>query len=186
MAFQDILDRIIKQAKEEAEQISLNAKQEAESAKLALKAEGEAERKKMSDLTDQKITRALKKAEYLANMEGKNQVLNKKSELINTVLDQVIDKIASIPAKEYEQLLSEILKGIDETEGIIYPALKKENSTKGAVKLAGKNFKMGDSREIKGGFILETKLADLDYSFENLVKKNMIKELEEIIIKEIF
>ncbi|HPO05799.1 MAG TPA: hypothetical protein PLQ36_01680, partial [Candidatus Gracilibacteria bacterium] len=91
--------------------------------------------------------------------------------LITSILEAVSQKLARLPVKEYEQLLAKIFLQLNWEKATIYPAIGKVHSTKGAIKLSKKNFKLGEILEINGGFILEDELGRRhDYSFETLVK----------------
>jgi vacuolar-type H+-ATPase subunit E/Vma4 len=186
MSIQDILDKILSSAKITAQEIVTEARISAEKLREEVLLSGEKEREALSLLTDEKIKKAMKKSEYLAHMEAKNTLLTVKSNFIESVLSGIVEKFSTLPAKEYEQKMTQLMNMIPETEGTIYPAMGKENSTKGAIKLAFKNFKLGEARKFSGGFVLETPQADYDYSFETLIKDTLRKEIEESVLSSIF
>ena len=186
MSVQDIIAKIMTQAEAEAATIKSAAEKEAKQLSSDLAKQGEEERATLGASTEEKIEKAAARAESLANMEGRNQVLQKKRDILEAVLAEVIQKLSSIPAKEYEQLLAELMKGIDLNEGTVYPAKGKENSTKGAIKIAGKGFKVGESKDFSGGFVLESGVSDVDMRFETLVLNNYRKDLEAKISTELF
>ena len=184
---EDILKQIIEKAQMEAKRIDEEAQKKAEEERSSILSLGEERRKKLFDDVERKTERVIKKAKVLAHKEGKNQILIKKHQIIDEILDKIVTALASMPAKDYEQFLSKMLTHVNLEEGILYPSKGKENSTKGAVKIAEKRFlKIGESRNIQGGFIVESKFADLDFSFETMVKKIYKNDLEEIIVRELF
>lgn len=186
MSFQDILDKVLLQAKGEAEQILLQARVKAEALRQTLQEKGEADRAALDEAYEEKLNRAKKKSEYLAHLEGRNRVLEKKKQIIDFILKEVVKKLSEMPAKQYEQILADLMKKIHISDGVIRPADGKGNSTKGAIKISGKTFKMGEPVEIQGGFLLESELADFDYSFETIVFKTYKSQLEDIIVQKIF
>jgi vacuolar-type H+-ATPase subunit E/Vma4 len=186
MAFQDILDKILIQAKEKAQSLRDDFQLEKQAIKEEYSKKSDKDLLEIDKNTDLKIAKALKKAKYLAKTEGKNMILAKKSKIINEILKGIIERVSMMPAKDYEQFLAHLMSQIKETEGLCYPAQGKENSTKGAIKLAGKSFKLGPSKDFLGGFYLETDICDLDYSLETLIYNVYRKELEEKIISPLF
>ena len=186
MSLQDILVKILSQAKETAEGIIKEAKTQVELEIIALQNQGVKDQKCEEEKTDKKIQKALQKAESLARMEGRNQVLAKKQESIDLILALVLKSLATLPAKEYEQLLAGMMQSLPQTTGIIHPAVGKENSTKGAIKLAKKEFQVEESKKIEGGFILLSEDADIDFSFETLIYQDLRLELEKYIATQLF
>ncbi len=186
MSIQDILEKILTNAKNERDTILRKAKEEAEILKKEILSNGMKKVAELEEKTDDKISKTIKKSEYLAHMKGKNSLLEDKKTIIEDILSIIVEKLSSMPAKEYEQFLAKMMREISIEEGIIYPAKGKENSTKGAVKLNGKKFQIGESKDIAGGFIVDSEFSNFDFSFETLVRKTYRKNLEEIIISTIF
>ncbi len=186
MSIQSILDKILATANNEASLIRNRAEQDAvlNYDRVVKKSE-----EKIVDLNkevDTKIVKAVLKSKYLAEVSGKDQVLKRKNVIIEDILTTVLHELSAIPAKEYEQFLSKLMAQVYVKDGVVYPAVWKENSTKGAVKISGKNFKISDSQDIIGGFIVKSDIADFDFSFETIVNKTFRKDIEEMIVSEIF
>jgi len=131
----------------------------------------------------QKSNQAVQKAKNLAHKKGNEEILSLKNQILDQVLSEMLKSLANCPAKDYAQNLSRLMAGIPLTEGLIHPAQGKEHSTKEAIKIAGKNFQLGESRNLQGGFILETSQIDYDFSFENLILSVYRPYLTEFIIK---
>jgi V/A-type H+/Na+-transporting ATPase subunit E len=186
MSLQDILAKIIMKAEQEASSIYAQGEKEAETLEKNLNKEIDKECEMLEKKTLSKIDSAGKKSESLAHMQGKRFVLKKKQEILEEALKAIVKSVSSIPAKEYEQLLTQLMESIDTHEGTIFPAEGKENSTKGAIKIAKKSFKVGPSKGFQGGFILESDSADYDMRFETLVHKVFKQELQSYINQQLF
>jgi V/A-type H+/Na+-transporting ATPase subunit E len=186
MSLQDILNKIKIQAQRESEQIRTDSDQALKKVHDEYEKE---EKQALIDLETQvekKISGAKRKSESLAHMYGKRMVLEKKQAIIDNMLGKILSQISSIPAKDYEQVLVQLMSSIDITEGVIIPAQGKENSTKGAIKLSKKNFKVGDSGDFRGGFILKSDTADYDMRFETLVYKTFKEKFTQEIRQQLF
>lgn len=186
MTVTNIIEKILQNAQVKAGQVAKDTQQDIELLKVEIQEEYQAKKEKLEKSTSEKIARATKKARVLAQMEGRNKLLAKKREIIEEVLQETLRKLSSLSAKDYEQLLAQMMKGIAFEDGTVYPAEGKENSTKGAVKLAGKSFKVGASKKIAGGFLFESEIADVDASFETLIYSVLKADLEHKIVTHIF
>lgn len=186
MSLQDILAKIIVKAEQEASKVRAQGEKEAQILENNLDQETSVLCETLEKNTLTKIESASKKSESLANMQGKRLLLKKKQEILEEVLEEIVKNVASIPAKEYEQVISQLMTKIDIEEGTIFPAKGKENSTKGAIKISKKSFKMGNPGDFQGGFILESPGADYDMTFETLVHKVLKQELHSYINQQLF
>ena len=182
MSLQDIISKILAEAEKEAKKIHDEAMEKVSLIKKESLEMQENTKLEIEKNVDKKIEKALKKSESLANMNGRMDVLKRKQELVDTTLKILVEKLSSLPAKEYEQILSKLMLKIDLDSATILPATGKENSTKGAIKIANKNFNVGDSQDIQGGFYVVSDVVDMDFSFETIVYKNLKKDLEEKIV----
>lgn len=186
MTVNNIIEKILQNAQLKAEQVEKDSQHDIDQMKVEIFEEYTARKEKLEKTTTDKIARAVKKARVLAQMEGRNKLLAKKREIIEEVFQETLRKLSSLSAKDYEQLLAQMMKGIQLEEGTVYPSEGKENSTKGAIKLAGKSFKVGASKKIAGGFLFESETADVDASFETLIYNVLKNDLEHKIATQIF
>ena len=186
MSIQDIISKIIKKAEEEADIIINNAKKEAEN--VAKKIDQSAAEKREQLLADVAIKseKAIKKSKYLGDIEGKNDLLRKKREFIENILDKVLKKLAELDEVNYKKLLLSIIKKLQVKEGTVYPAKNKTEMIKKVLKNFDETLQFGEPRDITGGFIIETSQVNFDFSWENVVKKIFRKDLETIIVSELF
>ncbi|MBU1992875.1 MAG: V-type ATP synthase subunit E [Patescibacteria group bacterium] len=187
MALQDILEKIKKEAG-----VSLKKLEDEHRAK-AKKLEEEYERKKKAAAEDMELKvkknteKIREKAEILAKMEAKNELLKEKRKVINTVFEEAIEAISK--SSHYEDILAGLLKKCD-LEGDnaeVVPAKGKENETKKALSASGKSYKIAEhATHIKGGFILKGGKMEIDNSFESIIGKELKDELELEIAKVLF
>jgi vacuolar-type H+-ATPase subunit E/Vma4 len=186
MALQDILEKIKKEAAEAAKKLD-----EAHKNKLKkLEEEYEAMKKDAAKDMDAKVEfnskKIIEKAETLAKMEAKNELLKAKRKIIDTAFTESIEKLVS--SGKYEAMVEKLLKKSElEGEAEVVPAKGKEDATKAALKASGKSFKLAEkSANIKGGFLLRTAKVEMDNSFESIVGKELKDELELEVSKVLF
>lgn len=186
MSLQDILNKIKAQAQTESEQIRRDGDQALKKNSAQYEKEEKEALAELEIQVEKKISGAKRKSESLAHMHGKRMVLEKKQAIIDNMLGKILSQISSIPAKDYEQVLVQLMNNIDIAEGVVIPAQGKENSTKGAIKISKKTFKIGDSGDFRGGFILKSETADYDMRFETLIYKTFKEKFTQEIHKKLF
>ncbi len=182
MALEDIVNRVVGDAKKTADEIrdkartevaqaTAEAKKKAESVKANVLAEAKAEAK-----------REEKRVLSLARLEARNIVLSQKRTVIDAVFDEVIEKLKSFSDNEYRDLIKRmILKVASEgDEELILSSIDKKRVGNGFVdevnavlKAQGKKGELAlskETREIEGGFILKKGKVELNNSFSALTE----------------
>ena len=182
MALEDIVNRVVGDAKKTADEIrdkartevaqaTAEAKKKAESVKANVLAEAKAEAK-----------REEKRVLSLARLEARNIVLSQKRTVIDAVFDEVIEKLKSFSDNEYRDLIKRmILKVASEgDEELILSSIDKKrvgndfvDEVNAVLKAQGKKGELAlskETREIEGGFILKKGKVELNNSFSALTE----------------
>ncbi|MDD3861589.1 MAG: hypothetical protein PHP74_01740 [Candidatus Gracilibacteria bacterium] len=187
MALTDIIEKINKEAEKKIAQME----HDFELKKKELEKKYEGKKKEIDSDMETRIVekrkKILGKAERLGEMEAKNSLLVAKRKLIAETIEKAIEELSR--AKNLEDILAGMFKKIDlKDEGIvIFPAKGFEEITKKAMKNADKKFELSDkSVQIKGGFILKTDKVEIDNSFETIIGKQLVENLEIEINKLLF
>ncbi|MDI6800028.1 MAG: V-type ATP synthase subunit E [Actinomycetota bacterium] len=197
MALEDIINRIINDAKEVADDIRAEAKAEAERIRAAAKAEAEAKKSAMIVGAKAEAERESKRLLSLARLEAKNAVLAKKRSMIDSVFTGALSKIQSLSKGEYEDLIKKMVLGVSlgGDEELILSSPDREKLGEGfikdintALKGQGKKAELKlskESRETRGGFILKSGKIETNSTFPVIVE--MLREsLEPKIIGILF
>lgn len=187
MALADILEKIKKEAEKKVSELE----KDFEERKKKLEEDNEKKQKEIDEHLHKKIegksAKILEKAETLAEMESKNQLLKAKRKIIEEALEKAIETLAQ--SKDYEKHITQMLKtaNLESEEIVVVPARGKEEETKKAIKESGKKYFLSDkSADIAGGFILKTSKIEIDNSFETIVKKQLREDLEISLNKLLF
>lgn len=187
MALKDILAKIEK----EGDHKIANITKEAEKVVKQITKEYSQKRTQTeADLTaktEEKAEKLQEKTRIFAKMEGKNSLLTAKRSLINQTFEKAIESLAG--SANYVSFLVPLLKkaAAEFTESLVLPAKGKESETQKAVQEAGVNFTVSDkTAAIKGGFILESGKIEVNFSFEDILLKQLRDQIEPLIIKTLF
>jgi len=178
-----ITQRILDDAQASAESIK------AEAAEKAKAVEDEA-RKRAERKKEELLERAGKDAEEqkrrilgVAQLEARKELLAAKQEMIEEAFQKSLDQLTSKDEKSYLAIIREMLLNLVESgnETVIFSARDLEKISEGFWKdinkaLADKgkegNLKISrESREIKGGFILQAGGVEMNCSFEALLEE---------------
>lgn len=182
MALENIINRIIDDAKKKADEIKGEARVEAD--RIADKARKKAKSLKGDILaeTEDEAKKEEKRILSLARLEAKNMVLAQKRAVINDVFDEALKKLKSLTDEEYRDLIKKMLLkvGIEDSEELIVSSddrkrinnefLKEINK---ALKSQGRKGELrfsDEKREIEGGFILKKGKVEFNNSFSALVE----------------
>lgn len=177
---------IIKSAKEEEEKIVQNKLQEANSLKAEM-------------LEKAKLEASTKKSRILSNAELKvrNENLAAKQEVISKVLDTAMEELSSMSKEEYLSYIKGKILSLDINEdmNIILNSKGKEIVSNEFVEYVNKTLLEKDkkwkvviseeTRDFKGGFILEKNGIEINNTFEALIN-SMKDELEYDIANVLF
>ena len=181
MAIDNVIAKIKSSADEKRAELIKEA--DAEKAKILAEWQDKAgefykeERKKIeTEVANEKRSVILAK-----KLELRKELLTVKQGIIDEAFDQALEKMKTMPKKDYEQLLSKLLEAFAEDgEEVIG---KKEDSAvlKSIVKKAGKDLKVSsETRDISGGFILVKGKIEKNVSFETIMETERNKLEQEV------
>jgi len=165
-AAQGEIDRVLAQAKEEAEGITAGHKNQLAREQADLIAKGE----KAAEEREQRLISA-------AQMEARKKQLAARQEMVDAAYDRALEKLCSLSDDQYIQVLADLLvqaapAGKSE---VIFAPDDQSRVGKGAVAAANKT--LGDrltlsqeTRPIRGGFILKTERVEVNCTFDTLVR----------------
>ncbi len=195
MALQDIIEKIISDAKAEANQIVSRAEEEAKRRIEDKKKEIEKEFEKVKGKIKEEAQTHKMRLIQIASLELKKKVLAKKQELINRLFSELENKLLSLPEDKYINFLANRIAEASETgeEEIILNQNDKEKIGKKLVEkvnsILNKNGKRGNlilsesTANIKGGFILKSGKSQINGSIEYILKQIREEKLTEIAKK---
>ncbi|HDP70201.1 MAG TPA: V-type ATP synthase subunit E [Actinobacteria bacterium] len=197
MALEDIVNRVVGDAKKTADEIRDKARTEAD--QEMAEAKKKAESIKAGILTEVKAEakREEKRILSLARLEARNVVLAQKRALIDGVFDEALEKLKLLTDEKYRRLLKKMLLK-DEVEGDEELILSSEDRKKvgngfikelnSSLKTQGKKSDIKLSRETRdlgGGFVFKKGKVELNNSFFAMIE-TVREELETKIIDGLF
>ncbi len=118
----------------------------------------------------------------IAELEMRKDMLTAKQEMIEKVFDTVLERLNQMDSSRYEQVLFNMLVAAVETgeeELLLSEEGKKKlspdfmNKLNSSLEVLGKKGKVvlsGETRNIAGGFVLRSEGAEINNSFEAIVK----------------
>lgn len=174
---QKIKDKIISDANEEAKKIMAQAKKESDiiinSANEKAQKELASYRKQAEDDADKAAAKEISGAE----MAAKKQILAKKQQLLEEVIEQARQKLLNLSDKEYKDVIFNMISNAEEGNEIIFSKKDKERLSSFLEK---KGINVSDeTRNISGGFIVKKGDIEYNYSFESIiaVEKEYIEQI---------
>lgn len=170
MALTDITDKIIAEARENANAIEEETRQEVE----RIQEETERRKQELKAASDQQLEREKQhrreQARARANQEKKRTIEQAKREHIERVYDDARDRLTQLETSEYTQLVTTLARELPVLEnGTAWVPAERSQETLQALTDAGVNLATTTTDRIQGGFIVETQKAEYDYSFESLI-----------------
>ncbi|MGA1840589.1 MAG: V-type ATP synthase subunit E [bacterium] len=190
MSLEKIIEKINEEARQKIEQIMSDAQVQIEHIKKKSIEDSETMKEKILEQARQEARERERRMLQLANLSGRKEILSEKQKAINSVFTSALDRLAGLdPNKSRQMLRNMLLKVVKSgTEEIILSArdrkiidndwlekvnrdLTKDRGLPGRLKIAG------ETRDIKGGFILKDGQVEINSSFEAILKYNQ-NELE--------
>lgn len=182
----NIVNKILEDAKLEKEQILSNA--ESEKAKIIDSKTLEAKEIEKNIIEKSKEEGTSRKERIISNakLQVRNRKLEAKQQIIEEVFKNAVEKLADLPEQDFLNYIENRILSLDITgeENLILNANGKKIVNKEFVqnineklKAKGKQLKISisnETRDFKGGFILEKNGIEINNTFEALV--NSIKE----------
>ncbi|KAK2302130.1 ATP synthase subunit E [Clostridioides difficile] len=166
---QKMIDRIIADAKQEAQEILDKAKSEADLKVNSANEKAEKEMASYTKLAEAEAEKAASKEISGAYMEAKKQILSKKQEILEEVILEAKNKLLNLKDNEYEEIILNMIEKSNCTDDSEIVLSKKDKKTLKDV-LSKKGIKGSDeTRDITGGFIVKKGDIEYNYSFEAII-----------------
>ncbi|GAE87741.1 V-type ATP synthase subunit E [Acetivibrio straminisolvens] len=192
-----IKERIIEEARAQAEANIKRAQEEA--AKIIETAQKEADAKKAQILEKAKkeAVDVKKRLKAMAELEARKKKLQARQEVVEEAFNKAIEKLNSLPDREYEEIISRlIINSVQSgTEEIILSPKDKQRISAGFIEninkklsekgIDGKIRLSEETKNISGGFILKSGDIEINNSFEAIIRMKR-EEVEAQVIKALF
>jgi len=166
MSLQDILQKIIEEAKQEVDQI----KGQLESEKQVLQTEADKSQKEELQVLSVKKKAALEKIktkiDSMARREVKQKMMQARHDVVTKAMNTFAEHLKKLSDDKYGEILKKLFSNITEKEGTILAPSAKLALTK---KFAPAGFIVEADDSIESGFVAKLGRAEIDNSFENLV-----------------
>lgn len=190
-------EKILEEARQQAETIVRHAENEAADILNAAKAEAGEKEQLATEKAQREAEERKKRLLASADLEGRKQVLQVKQDLIDEAFAKAIDKMGSLPAQQYVKIIaSMVVEAVSSgTEEIILS--KKDKDTFGTDIIKAVNSSLSEkgiknavklseiTKDIKGGFILRSGDIEINNSFDAIIKMRR-DELEPEVVSVLF
>lgn len=190
-------DKIMEEARLQAEAILKKAEDEAAALIDAAEKEAAAKREEIIEKAKLEAVEVKKRLIAVSELESRKQKLKAKQEMVDEAFSKALDKLGKLPQVEYQTILSEMIVNSitsGDEEIILRPSDKTQLSRDFIddinKKLAAKGIKGNvrlseESRDIKSGFILKSGDIEINNSFEAIIRMKR-DEIEPDVIKMLF
>lgn len=165
-AAQGEIDRILAEARTEADGVAAGYKNQLAREQADLTAKGE----KAAAEREQRLISA-------AQMEARKKLLTARQEMVEAAYDRALEKLCNLPDEQYAQVLAALLvQAAPEGEcEVIFAAKDKARAGEAAVakankKLGGKLSLSQETRPLRGGFVLKSQRVEVNCAFDTLVR----------------
>ena len=166
---QNLIDKILSDAKAQAEAVEAEAKEKAEGIISTAKAKADKEKAKFDEIAQQEANKAAAKEISAAEMRAKKLILAKKQECLEEVLKEAEIKLCSLTGQDYENVIFGMIKRADKEDGSEIIFSKKDKDAFGnKVKEMGYNVS-DETRDIEGGFVVKNGDIEYNYSFKSII-----------------
>lgn len=190
MDTEQVVEKILSEAKAEADKIKSEAQQKASAQEAELKAELENFRKETEILAQKASQEKKRRMLAAARMDMRKELLNCKVGLLNEVFDKARKKIKELPEKQYHEFVESLMhKAIESGDEEVIIGAKDSRLSNGLVKRVNRKLGPGfkgnlqlakDTADIDGGFILRRGNIQVNVSVDVLLaeaKEQMEMEL---------
>ena len=166
---QNIIEKILSDARAEAAKIQEAASLEAEKIIAEANEKADKEKLKLASASADEAARAAAKEISSAEMRAKQMILSAKQKCIEDIVNTAKQTLAQLSDEEYKKVILAMIQSAKPSEGseVILAAGDRE-------KLAGDVKALGyavaeETRDIGGGFIVRKGDIEYNYSFESII-----------------
>ena len=165
---QKIIDKIISDANNEANEIIRKAKLEADEKINLAKEKAEKQMSEYLNIANVEAEKAASKEISGAEMTAKKMILAKKQEILEHTLKLAKEKLFALPDDEYEKTIFDMIKKVNQSGEII---LSDEDRKAFGEKLASEGYNVSsETRDIGKGFIIKKGDIEYNYSFNSIIE----------------
>lgn len=179
MDAKEVVDKILTEAKAEADGIRAEAQSKLSDENARANASLASYKKETGTLADEQAKETKSRMLAAARMDIKKEYVQAKAKLLDEVFAKAIERVNALPEKEYQQLISTLMLKAVETgdEEVVVgknDSRINQNLIKNINRQLGPGFKgnlqlAGDKANIDGGFILRRGKIQINVSTEVLV-----------------
>jgi len=181
MDTEQVVEKILSEAKAEADKIKAEARDKASKQEAELKAKLEEFRKETEGLAAKAAKEKKKRMLAGARMDMRKEHLTAKVELLNEVFEKTREKINSLPEKEYQEFMESLMhKAIESGDEEVIIGTEDGRLSNGLIKSVNRKLGPGfkgnlqlakDTANIDGGFILRRGKIQVNVSVDVLLEK---------------
>ncbi|MEA5085442.1 MAG: V-type ATP synthase subunit E [Lachnospiraceae bacterium] len=182
---ENIIDKILTDAKAEAKAITDAAQKEADTVLEAANAKAQKESQALGELAQAEADKAAAKEISSAEMLAKKMILTQKQSILEEVIASAKAKLLSLTDVEYKVIIIGMLDKaeIDKDAEVIFSKKDKEAFGK---EISEKGYNVSDeTRDIDGGFIVKKGDIEYNYSFESIISVEK-EDIEQIAAEILF
>ena len=182
---QNMIDKILADAKAEAKIITDAATREAEAVLEAAKAKAQKESQALSELAQAEADKAAAKHLPPAEILAKRMKLTQNQPIMEEVIAEAKAKLLPLTDVEYKVIIIGMLDKaeIDKDSEIIFSKKDKDSFGK---EIASNGYKISEeTRDINGGFIVKKGDIEYNYSFESIISVEK-EDIEQIAAEILF
>ena len=166
---QNIIDKILSDAKDEAAKIEEAAKKEADKIIAEAQAKADKESLKAQEAAKDEADKAVAKEPSPAQMRAKQMLLSEKQQCIEEAVKEAEKQLKELSDAEYKVVILNMIMTAKKEEGneIILSSADKEAFGKDIENLG---YKVSDEcRDVNGGFVIKNGDIEYNYSFESII-----------------
>ncbi|WP_010681228.1 V-type ATP synthase subunit E [Acetivibrio cellulolyticus] len=192
-----IKDKILEDARLQAEANIKIAEEEAENIIRAASTDAETKRKQIIEKAELEAVEVRKRLIAVAELEARKQKLKAKQEVVDEAFDMALTRLINLPDIEYQSILGEMILNSVETgiEEVLLSSKDKLRLPSGFIDDVNKklvqrgligNLHISDeTRNISGGFILKSGDVEINNSFEAIIRMKR-DDIEAEVFKALF
>lgn len=171
-----ITGRIRSDAQAEADAILAAARKEAGETEASFRRQAEGERALLLAKAEKAAAEREERLVSAAQMEGRKSILAARQEMVEKAFDTALERLCSMPEEQYVQVLVGLVQKASSTgsEEVLFSPADRKRVGKAVVEGAnatGKHLTLsGETRPIRGGFILRDGSVEVNCAFETLIR----------------
>ena len=183
MSVEKITSKILDDAREHAEDLLVRAGDEKQKLLAHVRAEAQRSAKEMLLAAEKNAETSLRKAQSLADLEGKKEILKAKQDCIHQVYRLSLERIAGMEEEQYFALLKEMLQKIDFQKSDVIEFNQRDKKRFRTGKKAWQDLSLSVSEKtgnFEAGFLLHMGDVSVNSTFDEILKTVLEEHKKEI------